>query len=102
MTLEDHLGDIIRKARTAANISPESAAQAAGISPAALKDLEQSGNLIGTINFQALGNQIGLDGAKLERIAKGWLPQPADLGNWRELRVVSTTNEYSVNAYIVW
>ena len=102
MTLEDHLGDIIRKARTAANVSVESAAQAAGISAAALKDLEQSGNLNGALNFQSIGKLIGLDGTKLERIARGWLPQPVDLGNWRELRVVTTTQDYGVNAYIVW
>jgi glyoxylase-like metal-dependent hydrolase (beta-lactamase superfamily II) len=102
MTLEDHLGDIIRKARTAANVSVESAAQTAGISTAALKDLEESGKVSGSINFSALGKLIQLDGAKLEGIAKGWLPQPVDLGNWRELRTVTTTQEYSVNAYLVW
>lgn len=102
MTLEDHLGDIIRKARTAANVSAETAAQAAGLSPATLKDLEESGYLAGGLNFQTLGKLISLDGAKLERIAKGWLPQPVDLGNWRELRVLTTTRTYGVNAYIVW
>jgi glyoxylase-like metal-dependent hydrolase (beta-lactamase superfamily II) len=102
MTLEDHLGDIIRKARTAANVSLEAAAQAAGLSPAALDALEESGNLNGPFQFQALGKLIGLDGAKLERIAKGWLPQPVDLGNWRELRVVTTTREYGVNAFVAW
>jgi len=102
MTLEDHLGDIIRKARTAANVTPETAAQAAGISPAALKDLEESGHPSGAINFPALAKLVSLNGAKLERIAKGWLPQPVDLGIWRELRVVTTTGEYSVNAYIIW
>lgn len=102
MTLEDHVGDIIRKARTAANVSAESAAQAAGIAPAALKTLEESGNAGGTLNYQALGKLISVDGAKLERVAKGWLPQPVDLGNWRELRVVTTTQTYGVNAYVVW
>jgi glyoxylase-like metal-dependent hydrolase (beta-lactamase superfamily II) len=102
MTLEDHVGDIVRKARTAANVSAESAAQAAGIAPAALKSLEESGNASGGFNFQVLGKLIAVDGARLERIAKGWLPQPVDLGNWRELRVVTTTQTYGVNAYIVW
>jgi hydroxyacylglutathione hydrolase len=102
MTLEDHLGDIIRKARTAANVSPEAAAQAAGLTTGALKELEESGNFGAAMNFQALGKLILLDGVKLERIAKGWSPQPVDLGNWRELRVVTTTNEYSVNAFVVW
>jgi hydroxyacylglutathione hydrolase len=102
MTLEDHVGDIIRKARTAANVSAESAAQAAGIAPSALKTLEESGDVAGTLNYQTLGKLISVDGPKLERIAKGWLPQPVDLGNWRELRVVTTTQTYGVNAYVVW
>jgi glyoxylase-like metal-dependent hydrolase (beta-lactamase superfamily II) len=102
MTLEDHVGDIIRKARTAAEVSVENAATAAGISPAALKQLEESGKLEGDVQFQPLGKLVGLDGAKLERIAKGWLPQPVDLGNWRELRIVTTKQKYDVNAFIVW
>lgn len=103
MTLEDHLGDIIRKARTAANVSPEAAAQAAGIPAPSLKELEESGKVSGALNFPALGKSIGLDGAKLERIAKGWLPQPVDLGNWRELRIVTTAGkDYTVNAFVVW
>ena len=102
MTLEDHVGDIIRKARTAANVSAEAAAQAAGISTGELKSLEESGTGAGSLNFQALAKLIALDGAKLERIAKGWLPQPVDLGNWRELRIVTTTDQYSVNAFVVW
>jgi hydroxyacylglutathione hydrolase len=102
MTLEDHVGDIIRKAREAANVSAETVAQAAGISAAALKELEESGKVEGSLQFQAIGKLIGLDGAKLERVAKGWLPQPVDLGNWRELRVVTTTQKYAVNAFIVW
>src|SRR5687768_10693125 len=102
MTLEDHVGDIVRKARTAANVSAESAAQAAGIAPGEIKSLEESGNAGSGLNFQALGKLISVDGPKLERIAKGWLPQPVDLGNWRELRVVTTTQTYGVNAYMVW
>jgi glyoxylase-like metal-dependent hydrolase (beta-lactamase superfamily II) len=102
MTLEDHLGDIVRKARTAKEVSVEAAAQAAGISAAALKELEESGKLAGGMQFAALGKLIDLNGAKLERIAKGWLPQPVDLANWRELRVVTTAADYTVNAYVVW
>ena len=32
MNLEDNLGDVVRKARKASNVSPETAATAAGIS----------------------------------------------------------------------
>ena len=102
MTLEDHVGDIVRKARQAQNISLEAAAQAAGIGADALKAVEESGQAASGMQFGALGKLIGLDGAKLERIAKGWLPEPVDLGNWRELRVITTTKGYAVNAFLVW
>jgi glyoxylase-like metal-dependent hydrolase (beta-lactamase superfamily II) len=102
MTLEDHVGDILRKAREAGNISLEAVAQAAGITASALQQLEESGTVPSGLNFQAIGKLVALDGAKLERVAKGWLPAPVDLGNWRELRVVTTTKQYSVNAFVVW
>lgn len=103
MTLEDHVGDIVRKARQAADVSPETAAQAAGISTAALKDLEESGKAAGGINFAGLAKAIGLDGKKLEGIAKGWLPAPVDLDQWREFRVITTQGtQYAVNAFLAW
>jgi hydroxyacylglutathione hydrolase len=103
MTLEDHLGDIIRKARTHAKISPEAAAQAAGVTPAALAQIEDSGQPTAGINYGGLGKLLAIDGAKLERIAKGWLPEPVDLGQWREFRVITTKGaSYSVNAFLVW
>jgi hydroxyacylglutathione hydrolase len=103
MTLEDHLGDIIKKARAHANAAPEAVAQAAGISASALAAVEESGKAAPGMNFGALGKLLGIDGVKLERIAKGWLPEPVDLGQWREFRVITTQgSSYSVNAYLVW
>lgn len=102
MTLEDHLGDIVRKARIAAGISPEAAANAAGIDAGALATLEESGKAAGA-NVAALGKLIGLDGAKLERIAKGWLPAKVDLEQWRELRIFTSSGHgYTVNCFLVW
>src|SRR5262245_27099824 len=43
VTLEDHLGDILRKARRAANVSTAAAAQAAGLSETEWNQLEESG-----------------------------------------------------------
>ena len=43
MNLEDHLGDIICKARTAANVSAEDAAAAAGLTVNELSALEDTG-----------------------------------------------------------
>lgn len=103
MTLEDHLGDIIRKARRAAKASPEAAAQAAGLPVGQLEILETTGERPGRPDLAALARLIGLDGPKLERIANGWLPATPDLSRWRELRVLTTTSGgNAVNCYLIW
>jgi glyoxylase-like metal-dependent hydrolase (beta-lactamase superfamily II) len=103
MNLEDHIGDIIRKARAMSNITPAAAASAAGISEAELSRLEKSGVIEKKINFGALAPLIGLNAGKLERIAGGWLPKPQDPTNWRELRMFTTaSDDATVNNYLVW
>ncbi|MBN2505956.1 MAG: MBL fold metallo-hydrolase [Verrucomicrobia bacterium] len=103
MTLEDHVGDVLRKARTAAGLSLEAAAAAAGIPPARLQVLEQSGDGQEAFPLPALAERLGLDGAKLGRLAQGWRPAARDLSQWRELRVCTTTRGgNAVNAYVVW
>lgn len=102
MILEDHLGDIIRKARIAANVSPEAVAETAGLSVQDLNALEESGSTTKPINFPSLAKAIGLDATKLERVAKGWLPQKPDLESWRELRQITTSQRMVVNCYLVW
>ena len=103
MNLEDHLGDIIRKARKMNNVSTSAAATAAGISENELSTLEENGKLGGKINFNELGNLLGLNPQKLEAIANGWLPSPKDLSAWHEIRVFTTRgDEFAVNCYLVW
>lgn len=102
MNLEDHLGDIIRKARTHAGVSAEQVAAAAGIDIGTLARVEESGEAAKSMNFAALAKLTAIDGAKLERIAKGWLPKPADTSLWREFRMLTTTRGYGVNAYLIW
>jgi hydroxyacylglutathione hydrolase len=104
MNLEDHLGDIIRKARDMSHVSAAAAAGAAGISESQLSALEENGNIGGNkINFAALAKAIGLNPQKLEGIAKGWLPSQKDLSAWRELRPFTTAAEdMTVNSYLVW
>src|SRR3954469_25218862 len=99
MTLEDHLGDIIRKARQAANVSKEAAASAAGLTPAQLEELEENGQTAKKPDLGKLAPIVGLDASKLNGIANGWLPQETDLGMWRELRQITTTQRMSVNCY---
>ena len=74
MNLEDHLGDIVRKARTMSNVSAAAAAQAAGLTEAELAVLEESSQATNKINLGALAKLVGLHPGKLEAIAKGWLP----------------------------
>jgi hydroxyacylglutathione hydrolase len=103
MNLEDHLGDIIRKARRAAQVSDDAAAVAAGLTTTQLAELEKNGTSTAKPNLSALASKIGLDGKKLQDIANGWKPSEKDLSQWRELRVVTTTaNDMSVNAYVLW
>ena len=103
MNLEDHLGDILRKARAMNNVSPAAAATAAEISEGELAALEATGQLAKKINFAALAPLLGLNTAKLEGIAKGWRPSPKDLSQWREVRVFTTSGDgLSVNCYLLW
>jgi hydroxyacylglutathione hydrolase len=103
VTLIDSVGDIIGKARSAAGVTVEVAARAAGIFPADLENLERTGQSQAAANLSALAPVIGLHETKLRRIASGWLPQPRDMGLWRELRVITTSREgVTVNCYLVW
>lgn len=103
MTLEDHLGDILRKARAMSNVTEAAAAGAAGLSAAEWAALEESGKFSKRPNFAALAAALGLNAAKLEGIAGGWLPAPKDLSAWREIRgFTSVTEEISVNCFLVW
>jgi len=102
--LEDHLGDIIRKARAMTNVSSNATASAAGISESELAALEASGQGPKKLNFQTLGKILGLDPQKLETIANSWLPAKIDLSVWREIRVITTRDAdgMAVNCYLVW
>jgi glyoxylase-like metal-dependent hydrolase (beta-lactamase superfamily II) len=104
MNLEDHLGDILRKARgDMSQVSAAAAAKTAGLSGTELAALEETGQIGKRPDFVALARLIGLHPTKLEGIAKGWLPTEKDLGVWRELHVFTTAGEgMTVNCYLVW
>src|SRR5687768_626970 len=103
MNLEDNVGDIIRKARISAQVTPESAARAAGLSTKEFTELEETGRAPKTPDYEGVADLVGLDGRKLRRIAEGWLPPAIDASAWRELRPISTTGSgMSVNCYLAW
>jgi glyoxylase-like metal-dependent hydrolase (beta-lactamase superfamily II) len=103
VNLEDHLGDILCKARAMTGVSTAVAARAAGISEAELSALEATGQIGKRPDFAVLANLIGLNPARLEGIANGWLPEEKDLSVWRELRQISTTEGgNTVHCYLIW
>jgi hydroxyacylglutathione hydrolase len=103
MNLEDHLGDILRKARAMSGVSAGAAAAAAGLTEAELAALEDTGRAAKLPNLAALAGLLGLHAGKLEAIARGWCPAAKDLSVWRELRVFSSSGEgLTVNCHLVW
>jgi len=103
MKLEDHAGDIIRKARTMSGVSLEAAADLVGVSAEALRRLEQSGANAALLDLTRLAPQIGLSAEKLAILAEGWLPTPVTLDRWKRLSVITTSDEdMSVNCFLVW
>lgn len=103
MSLEDHLGDILRKARKRAGVTLENAARAGNLTAEQLGSIEDSGVLAHRPEFKALGPLLKLDAGKLESLAAGWEPAAKDLGRWRELRVITTARDgMAVNAYLAW
>lgn len=103
MSLEDHLGDIIRKGRSMSGVSAAVAAGAAGLSEAELSALEDSGRFFQQPKFVTLANAIGLDGKKLQRIASGWGPAKKHLSRWRKFRVFTSAGDgMTVNCFLAW
>ena len=103
MNLEDHLGDIIRKARGMSNVPTGAAARAAGISETELATLQDSGKPPPATKLAPLAEAIGLNAAKLESIAQGWLPAEPKLSRWPGFRMfTSAGDDLTVNCYLVW
>lgn len=105
VTLEDSLGDILRKARISVSATLESVAAAAGLTTTDYEKLEETGRTSKAIPYQAVARLLTLDAKKLERIHSGWLPATVDLSLWRELRVLTTADPedgMKVHAYLIW
>ena len=103
MTLEDHAGDVVRKARMMGDIPAADSAAAAGLSPEALAEFESGGVPPEGMDFVGMGRRLDLDGAKLRTVANGWLPVPVKTEVWRQFRMITTAgNGMTVNAFLVW
>lgn len=103
MSLEDHVGDIIRKTRAGLGVASQPAATAARISLEELQQLEDAGHCAAQPDYAALGALLKLDPAKLSTVAGGWTPAQPGLDQWRELRRLTThAEDMDVHAYLVW
>lgn len=103
MALEDHAGDIVLKARMAENIIQDDAGEAAGLGIADYRRFEVLGDLDQPVKYEELAARIGLDGAKLRKVAEGWEPASVDEGRWKNLKTLATYGgEMWVNAYLIW
>lgn len=102
MPLEDHIGDICRKARIQTNISMEAATAAAEVDENSLHAFETGGIEMSAVNVVKLSVLLGLDEVKAKRIAEGWEPESVDLDRWQELRMVTTVEGFEVNSFLVW
>ena len=103
MGLEDHSGDIIKKARQAACKTIESMASLAGITVSQWTEWETNGIPPKNLKWDEFCRVLGLHPGRLKNIAQGWLPAPIDLSNWREFRKLETIqDDYGVNCYLAW
>jgi hydroxyacylglutathione hydrolase len=103
MNVEDHVGDVLAKARSATGISVAEAAAAAGLREDDYEKLEESGSCPGRADYERLAGRLQLHGGKLAGLAGGWTPAEIDLGQWREIRrLVTSEGDFSVNCYLIW
>ncbi|MEC9331456.1 MAG: MBL fold metallo-hydrolase [Verrucomicrobiota bacterium] len=101
MELEDHVGDIIAKARKGLGINTNQAANAAELNLTNYSRLEEDGNLEPETNLSNLGKLLGLTSNKLSLIASGWRPD-VDLLINENIQQISTNEGMEVHCYLVW
>lgn len=103
MNLEDHVGDIIRKARSMAGVPVGAAAAAAGLDVSNYRVLEREGAMPAGTKLREVARLVGLNAHKLARLASGWSPRPVQIATWRSLCPITTADDdMSVNCFLIW
>ena len=102
MSLEDHIGDVCRKARLQTGTPIDDASSVSGLTELQLQEWETEGMIEVSVNVTALAERLGLDAAKALRVAAGWVPQIVGITRWSELRVVTTEEGFEVNSFMAW
>lgn len=101
MELEDHIGDIIAKARKGLGINTNQAAKAANLNLINYSRLEKDGTLESATDVSKLGKLLGLTSNKLSMIANGWTPA-INLYRYKNIQQISTNEGMEVHCYLVW
>lgn len=102
MSLEDHIGDIVSKARRAAGVSESAVAEVGDLTPAQLAEFEEYGRLDNAPDLAAISALLGLDASKLQALADGWEPEAVNLSRWRRLEMITTEEGMAVNCFLAW
>ena len=103
MLLEDHAGDVLRKARLGRGVPLERVAAAARMRPEHLARFEERGKPSDGMDFDAVAGLLNLDGDKLRRVAEGWIPAARELSRWQCLRKIeSDSGGMAVNCFLFW
>ncbi len=103
MTLEDHAGDVARKARLMNGTSLGAVLALAKVSPEAWEQFEREGRVPAGLPWEAVASVLGLHADRWRALAGGWLPRAVDLSAWHEFRVYATVGGgMVVNAYLAW
>ena len=74
MPLEDHIGDICRKARLQTKTDLARCAEVAGLAVEELQVWETEGLIDREVKVAALAELVGLDAGKAVKVADGWGP----------------------------
>jgi hypothetical protein len=102
MTLEDHAGDVVGKARKGLGVSPGQIAKAGGFTAESYGRFEEDGTFDELPDFEKIGELLHLDAHKLATIATGWRPRAADLDANKTVRQITTNEGMEVHCYLVW
>lgn len=115
MQLEDHIGDILRKAQILFGPETKRLIEVSSLANPAWNELIQTGHVtagnISDIHWKTLGKTLGIDGQRLEAIANGWTPAAIDLSQWKGFIWLQSSGKTefneeallnTVNTYIVY
>ncbi len=102
MTLEDHAGDVVGKARKGLAVASGQVADAGGLSAESYASFEEHGTFDELPDLEKIGELLHLDPHKLATIATGWRPRAADLEANKTVRQITTNEGMEVHCYLVW